>query len=252
MLNALGIIPARYASTRLPGKPLIDLEGQSIIQRVVAQARQSSLRRVVVATDDERIRRHVLDFGGEVVMTSPNHPSGTDRVFEAYQQLDLGAEVDCVVNIQGDEPFVHPAQIDALVQLFTASPPPQIATLVKPVLSEQELRSPHLPKVVLDQRGQALYFSRHPLPYQRQHAPEQWLSQHRYLRHIGLYAYRPDILEQITRLPPSPLELAESLEQLRWLEHGFRIQTAETDLETIGIDTPDDVERALSHLRSRS
>jgi len=250
MLNALGIIPARYASSRLPGKPLIDLGGQTIIQRVVAQAQTSSLSRVVVATDDERIYQHVLDFGGEVILTSPNHPSGTDRVFEAYQKLDLGADVDCVINIQGDEPFVQPAQIDALVQLFAATPPPQIATLVKPVLTEEELRSPHLPKVVIDQRGQALYFSRHPLPYQRQHAPEQWLAHHRYLRHIGLYAYRPDILEQITRLAPSPLEVAESLEQLRWLEHGFRIQTTETNLETIGIDTPDDVTRALQFLQA--
>lgn len=246
MVNAIGIIPARYASTRLPGKPLVDLGGKSMIQRVVEQARLSSLSRVVVATDDERILEHVRGFGGEAIFTSSDHPSGTDRVFDAYQQLGLAA--DCIINIQGDEPFIHPAQINALVSLFTPENAPQLATLVKPVLTEEELFSPHLPKVVLDAAGHALYFSRHPLPYQRQAAPAQWLSQHRYLRHIGLYAYRPDVLAAITQLPPSSLEQAESLEQLRWLENGYRILTAETELETIGIDTPEDVERARKQL----
>ncbi|GAB3295141.1 3-deoxy-manno-octulosonate cytidylyltransferase [Hymenobacter tenuis] len=245
-MHAIGIIPARYASTRLPGKPLVDLGGQSMIQRVVAQASQSGLSRVVVATDDARILDHVRGFGGEAVLTSPNHPSGTDRVWDAYQQLDTAA--DCIINIQGDEPFVHAAQIDALVQLFARAEPPQLATLVKPVLTEEELFSPHLPKVVRDAAGYALYFSRHPLPFQRQQAEDQWLQHHRYFRHIGLYAYRPDVLADITQLPPSALELAESLEQLRWLENGYRILTAETELETIGIDTPEDVARALAHL----
>lgn len=245
-MQAIGIIPARYASTRLPGKPLVELAGQSMIQRVVAQARQSSLSRVVVATDDERILAHVRGFGGEAVLTSADHPSGTDRIWDAYQQLQTSA--DCIINIQGDEPFIHPAQIDALVQLFARPAPPQLATLVKPVISAEELLSPHLPKVVRDADGYALYFSRHPLPYQRQQTPDSWLQHHRYLRHIGLYAYRPDVLAEITRLPPSALELAESLEQLRWLEHGYRILTAETELETIGIDTPEDVERALQYL----
>ncbi|HEX8425407.1 3-deoxy-manno-octulosonate cytidylyltransferase [Hymenobacter sp.] len=248
-MHAIGIIPARYASTRLPGKPLVDLGGKSMIQRVVEQARRSGLSRVVVATDDERIRRHVEGFGGEALLTDPNHPSGTDRVRDAYEQL--GVSADCIINIQGDEPFIHPAQIDALVQLFQRPDPPQLATLVKPVLSAEELFSPHLPKVVLDAAGYALYFSRHPLPYQRQQPSEQWLTHHRYLRHIGLYAYRPDVLTEITQLPPSPLELAESLEQLRWLENGYRILTAETELETIGIDTPEDVQKALRHLGTR-
>ncbi|RSK43911.1 3-deoxy-manno-octulosonate cytidylyltransferase [Hymenobacter rigui] len=243
---AIGIIPARFASTRLPGKPLVDLAGRSMIERVVRQAQQSSLSRVVVATDDPRILDHVRGFGGEAVLTHPDHPSGTDRVRDAYEQLQVQA--DCIVNIQGDEPFIHPAQIDALVQLFATPEPPQLATLVKSVVSEEELFSPHLPKVVLNARAEALYFSRHPLPYQRQHPQAEWLRHHRYLRHIGLYAYRPDVLHAITQLPPSPLELAESLEQLRWLEAGYRIQTAETELETIGIDTPEDVERALRHL----
>jgi 3-deoxy-manno-octulosonate cytidylyltransferase (CMP-KDO synthetase) len=247
MVHAIGIIPARYASTRLPGKPLVDLGGKSMIQRVVEQARLSSLSRVVVATDDERILEHVHGFGGEAVLTDPDHPSGTDRVFDAYQQL--GVTADCIINIQGDEPFIHPAQINALVALFDGKNAPQLATLVKPVLSEDELFSPHLPKVVLDSQGYAMYFSRHPLPYQRQYESGQWLAHHRYLRHIGLYAYRPDVLAAITKLPPSSLEQAESLEQLRWLENGFRILTAETELETIGIDTPEDVERARKLLK---
>ncbi|SHJ26958.1 3-deoxy-manno-octulosonate cytidylyltransferase (CMP-KDO synthetase) [Hymenobacter daecheongensis DSM 21074] len=247
MLHAIGIIPARYASTRLPGKPLVDLGGKSMIQRVVEQARQANLSRVVVATDDDRILSHVESFGGEAVLTAPDHPSGTDRVFDAYRQL--GVVADCIINIQGDEPFIHPAQINALVDLFAAEPRPQLATLVKPVVSTEELFSPHLPKVVLDAQGYALYFSRHPLPFQRQHAPTDWLAHHRYLRHIGLYAYRPDVLADITLLPPSALEQAESLEQLRWLETGYRILTAETTLDTIGIDTPEDVQRALAQLK---
>jgi 3-deoxy-manno-octulosonate cytidylyltransferase (CMP-KDO synthetase) len=248
MSLAIGIIPARYASTRLPGKPLVDLAGQTMIQRVVAQARLSGLARVVVATDDARILDHVHSFGGEAVLTRPDHPSGTDRVWEAFELLGSPAEVRCIVNIQGDEPFIHPEQINALVNLFEQNPPPTIATLIKPVLTEEELFSPHLPKVVTDQRGNALYFSRHPLPYQRQHPVAEWLHHHRYHRHLGLYAYQPDVLRQLTLLPPSPLEIAESLEQLRWLEAGFQIQTAVTELDAFGIDTPEDVERARQRL----
>ncbi|WP_046246995.1 3-deoxy-manno-octulosonate cytidylyltransferase [Hymenobacter terrenus] len=250
----LGLIPARFASTRLPGKPLVDLGGQSMIQRVVHQAQQAQLDRVVVATDDERIRQHVLDFGGEAVLTRPDHLSGTDRVWEAYQQLGAAPNIRCIVNIQGDEPFIHPEQINALVSmfqvdLFAADPTaPDIATLVKPVISEEELFSPHLPKVVLNQQGNALYFSRHPLPYQRGREPAEWLAHHRYLRHLGLYAYKPSVLEQLTQLPVSPLEAAESLEQLRWLEAGFQIRCAETELDAFGIDTPEDVAKALARL----
>jgi len=245
----LGLIPARFASTRLPGKPLIDLGGQSMIQRVVNQARQARLDRVVVATDDERILDHVLGFGGEAVLTRPEHPSGTDRLWEAFQLLGSPAGVRCIVNIQGDEPFIHPAQINALADLFADdASAPDIATLVKPVVSEEELFSPHLPKVVLNSRQEALYFSRHPLPYQRNQAPEQWLAHHRYLRHLGLYAYKPAVLQQLTQLPVSSLEAAESLEQLRWLQAGYRIQCAETDLEAFGIDTPEDAERARQRL----
>ncbi|MBF9221388.1 3-deoxy-manno-octulosonate cytidylyltransferase [Hymenobacter ruricola] len=245
----LGLIPARFASTRLPGKPLVDLGGISMIQRVVAQAQQANLARVVVATDDERILQHVREFGGEAVLTHPHHPSGTDRLWEAFQLLGSPPDVHCIVNIQGDEPFINPAQINALADLFAdAATAPDIATLVKPVLTEEELFSPHLPKVVLNQRGHALYFSRHPLPYQRGRERAEWLAHHHYLRHLGLYAYKPAVLEQLTRLPVSPLEAAESLEQLRWLEAGFRIQCAETELEAFGIDTPEDAERARVRL----
>jgi 3-deoxy-manno-octulosonate cytidylyltransferase (CMP-KDO synthetase) len=247
-MAALGIIPARFASTRLPGKPLVDLGGQSMIQRVVAQARLAGLARVVVATDDARILDHVQGFGGEAVLTRADHPSGTDRVWEAFEQLGQPSEIECIVNIQGDEPFIHPEQINALVELFAQNPPPAIATLIKPVLTEEELFSPHLPKVVTDQRGHALYFSRHPLPYQRQYPSHEWLTHHRYYRHLGLYAYQPEVLRRLTQLPPSPLELAESLEQLRWLEAGFAIQTAVTELDAFGIDTPEDVTRARQRL----
>jgi 3-deoxy-manno-octulosonate cytidylyltransferase (CMP-KDO synthetase) len=246
----IGLIPARFASTRLPGKPLVDLGGQTMIQRVVAQAQKANLARVVVATDDERILQHVQEFGGEAVLTRPDHPSGTDRLWEAFQQLGSPSDVHCIVNIQGDEPFINPIQINALADLFAdAATAPAIATLVKPVLTEEELLSPHLPKVVLNQLGQAMYFSRHPVPYQRGRETTEWLAHHRYLRHLGLYAYQPAVLEQLTRLPVSPLEAAESLEQLRWLEAGFRIQCAETELEAFGIDTPEDMERARARIR---
>ncbi len=245
----LGLIPARYASTRLPGKPLVDLGGRTMIERVVRQAQQARLDRVVVATDDERILRHVHGFGGEAVLTRPDHPSGTDRLYEAFQQLGSPPEVRCIVNIQGDEPFIAPAQINALVDFFRDErTAPDIATLVKAVVSAEELFSPHLPKVVLNHRREALYFSRHPLPYQRPRPAAEWLGHHRYLRHLGLYAYRPAVLAQLTQLPVSALEAAESLEQLRWLEAGYVIRCAETELDAFGIDTPDDVARARQRL----
>jgi len=253
MPAAIGIIPARYASTRLPGKPLVDLGGRSMIERVVHQAWQANLTRVVVATDDARILDHVRSFGGEAVLTRPDHLSGTDRVWEAYQQLGQ-PDASCIVNIQGDEPFIHPEQINALVDLFALpEAAPSIATLIKPVLTQEELFSPHLPKVVVKTEAEgreALYFSRHPIPYQRQYPLAEWLTHHRYYRHLGLYAYHPAVLSQLVQLPPSPLELAESLEQLRWLENGFLIRTAITELDAFGIDTPEDVERALARLSS--
>ena len=243
----LGIIPARYASTRFPAKPLANIGGKSMIQRVVEQARQAtSLSRVVVATDDERIRAHVADFGGEVVMTSMHHQSGTDRCQEAVEQLGISA--DYIVNIQGDEPFIQPRQIDLLTSVLDGTT--ELATLVKVISDPQTLLNPNSAKVVLGITGDALYFSRHPIPYVRGKPAETWSDAHTYYQHIGLYAYRTDILAQLTQLPPSSLERAESLEQLRWLENGYRIRTVVTDLESHGIDTPEDLEKAVSELVS--
>lgn len=246
----LGIIPARYASTRFPAKALADINGKTMIQRVLEQARQTpSLNRVVVATDDARIYDHVASMGGEVVMTGAHHQSGTDRCQEVVEALSYGA--DYVVNIQGDEPFIQPIQIERLTALLNGKT--ELATLVKRIDDPETLLNPNTPKVVLSQitdlteqepaHREALYFSRHPIPYQRNRPLEEWLHHHTYFKHIGLYAYRTDILARITQLPPSPLELAESLEQLRWLEAGYRIRVVETDLDSFGIDTPADLER---------
>jgi 3-deoxy-manno-octulosonate cytidylyltransferase (CMP-KDO synthetase) len=245
-MTTLGIIPARYASTRFPGKPLVDLAGKSMIQRVYEQAQKSDLTSVVVATDDERILSHVLGFGGKAVMTGEHHQSGTDRCYEAYTQA--GQEFDIVVNIQGDEPFIQPEQINKVISCFQ-QPEAQIATLIKPVQSQEELFNPNSPKVVIGAQHQALYFSRHPIPYLRGVEQDQWLEKHAYYKHIGIYGYRAEVLAELTQLAPSALEMAESLEQLRWLEHGYRIVTAVTELETIGIDTPEDVDKALAYLK---
>ncbi|RNI29114.1 3-deoxy-manno-octulosonate cytidylyltransferase [Rufibacter latericius] len=245
-MKAVGIIPARFPSTRFPGKPLVMLDGKSMIQRVYEQAQLAGLSKVVVATDDERIRQHVEEFGGNVVMTSSHHQSGTDRCYEAYTKL--GEEFEVVVNIQGDEPFIQPEQINKVLSCFS-QPEAQIATLIKPVQTQEELLNPNSPKVVIGAQQQALYFSRHPIPYLRGAEEQDWLSRHAYYKHIGIYGYRSSVLAQLTQLQPSDLELTESLEQLRWLEHGFRIITAVTELETIGIDTPEDVEKALQYLK---
>lgn len=246
----IGIIPARYASSRFPGKPLADIGGKPMIQRVVEQAQQASrLDRVVVATDDERIAGRVRDFGGEVVMTRANHPSGTDRCQEAWQlvrgrQVTPAAGFDYVINIQGDEPFIHPAQIDELAAILDGTV--ELATQMTPIGSAQLLHDPGKVKITATVQGEALYFSRQPIPFLRNVDPAHWHEQYAYMRHVGLYAYRSDILDQITRLPPSPLELAESLEQLRWLESGYRIRLVTTHYSSHGVDTPDDVRQALA------
>jgi 3-deoxy-manno-octulosonate cytidylyltransferase (CMP-KDO synthetase) len=246
-MRFIGIIPARYASSRFPGKPLADLAGKPMIQRVYEQV-QHVLDVVCVATDDRRIETAVKAFGGNVVMTSPEHKSGTDRCYEAYTKIGRAYEV--VVNIQGDEPFIQASQIEALKACFMHSQV-QIATLVKPFLAgsdETELFNRNSPKVVLNKNGEALYFSRSVIPYFRGKSHTEWLANHTYYKHIGLYAYHAGVLKEITRLPPSPLEMVESLEQLRWLENGYRIKTALTQEETFGIDTPEDMERALKFL----
>lgn len=246
-MKFIGIIPARYASTRFPGKPLADMKGKYMIQRVYEQA-SKVLDRVCVATDDDRIFNAVQSFGGQVVMTSTLHRSGTDRCFEAYN--NLGGHEDVVINIQGDEPFIKPEQIESLIACFD-SPQTQIATLVRPFEATEgyeALANPNSPKVVMNERHEALYFSRSVIPYLRGVEPTEWLARHTYYKHIGMYGYRADVLAQITRLPQSSLELAESLEQLRWLQNGYTIKVGITTQETIGIDTPADLQKAIARL----
>jgi 3-deoxy-manno-octulosonate cytidylyltransferase (CMP-KDO synthetase) len=239
----IGIIPARYASTRFPGKPLADVGGKPMIRRVYEQAKKStSLSRVVVATDDARIEKCVLDFGGEVCITSPDHPSGTDRCAEVIQKLKL--DCDAIVNVQGDEPFIDPQQIELLCSCFDDERT-QLATLVKKITSAEVLFNPNSPKVIIDKEHFAIYFSRHPIPYIRGVEESSWLACETFYQHIGIYGYRIQALKEITLLSPSSLEKAESLEQLRWIENGYRIKTAATILDTLAIDTPDDLEKVL-------
>lgn len=251
MLKFIGIIPARYASTRFPGKPLAVLGGKTVIQRVYEQV-SGVLDDAYVATDDERIEAAVRAFGGKVVMTSVHHKSGTDRCYEAYTKI--GGQYDVVVNVQGDEPFIQASQLNAVKACFD-EPATQIATLVKPFTEESgldALENPNSPKVVVGKNRQALYFSRSVIPYLRNVEKQDWLKHHTYYKHIGLYAYRSEVLKEITALPQSPLELAESLEQLRWLENGYTIKVGVTDIETIGIDTPQDLERAETFLKTQA
>ncbi len=242
--RVLGIIPARYASTRFPGKPLIDIGGKTMIQRVYERALQSYLTEVVVATDDQRIADEVDRFNGKYVLTSEMHQSGTDRCAEVMKILP-GYEI--AINIQGDEPFIDPAQINRLIACFEL-PGTQLATLVKEIHEYADLFNPNIPKVVLNNVKKAIYFSRQALPYLRNYPAEQWLTQHTYYKHIGIYGYTVKALENIASLPPSSLEIAESLEQLRWIESGFEIQTALTTIETIAIDTPEDLVKIKGYL----
>lgn len=247
-MKFLGIIPARYASTRFPAKPLAMLGGETVIQRVYEQV-AGILDDAYVATDDERIEAAVKAFGGKVVMTSVDHKSGTDRCYEACTKV--GGQFDVVVNIQGDEPFIQPSQLQAIKACFD-DPTTQIATLVKPFAADngfEALENVNSPKVVLNKNMNALYFSRSIIPYQRNAEKADWLKNHTYYKHIGLYAYRVEVLKEITALPQSSLELAESLEQLRWLENGYTIKAGITEVETIGIDTPQDLEQAERYLK---
>ena len=243
-MKFIGIIPSRYASIRFPGKPLVDLMGKPMIQWVYDSV-MDALDRLVVATDDERIFNAVTGWGGEALLTSPDHQSGTERCLEAYKNLN--EEYDVIINIQGDEPFIHPSQIELLKTAFR-NPSTQIATLVKPFSKDDDfenLFNPNTPKVILNSNGHAVYFSRSVVPYIRGKQHSEWLQSHVFYKHIGIYAYKPKVLDEITSLPPSVLEKAESLEQLRWIENGYIIQTMVTNEETIGIDTPEDLERAI-------
>jgi 3-deoxy-manno-octulosonate cytidylyltransferase (CMP-KDO synthetase) len=241
-MATLGIIPARFASTRFPGKPLVDIAGKTMIQRVYEQAcSSSSLDKVVIATDDERIITEVQRFGGEFVLTRNDHQSGTDRCAEVAEKLP---GFDIIINIQGDEPYIDPIQIDLLSSCFK-DPEVKLATLVKEIHDREELFNQNIPKVVLNTLQQAIYFSRHTIPFLRNTDQENWLTAHQFYKHIGIYGYTTTTLLQITRLKPSSLELAESLEQLRWIENGFKIQTRVTALESIAVDTPDDLEKII-------
>lgn len=249
-MKFVGIIPARYASTRFPGKPLALLAGEPVIQHVYEQV-IGTLDDVYVATDDERIRDVVKNFGGKVIMTSANHKSGTDRCYEAFTAIE--EYYDIIVNIQGDEPFIQSSQLNVLKKCFD-DPTTQIATLVKPFTSEDPfiaLKNINSPKVVINANRNALYFSRSIIPYQRNAEQKDWLKNHTYYKHIGLYAYRSEVLKEITALPQSSLELAESLEQLRWLENGYTIKVGISEIETIGIDTPQDLIRAEEFLKNK-
>jgi len=238
------IIPARYASTRFPGKPLAVLGGKPVIQRVYEQA-SAVLDDAWVATDDERILQAVEAFGGRAVMTRADHKSGTDRIEEAAEKI--GTAADVIINVQGDEPFIHRSQIETLCQLFD-DPQTQIATLGKRFETIEAAENPNSPKIVTDLRGFALYFSRSVIPFIRGKERAEWLTTFPFLKHLGIYAYRREVLAEITKLPQSPLEQAESLEQLRWLQNGYRIRVGETAVETIGIDTPEDLQRAEAFL----
>lgn len=249
-MKVIAIIPARYASTRFPGKPLAMLGGKTVIQRVWEQVSRV-IDDVAVATDDRRIAEAVEAFGGRAVITSPDHRSGTDRCYEAYTIID--EEYDVVVNVQGDEPFISPSQIRALTACFDDERT-DIATLVKPFAPSdgiEALENPNSPKVVIDNESRAIYFSRSVIPYLRGVERSEWLARHTFYKHIGMYAFRRDALREVTSLPQSSLERAESLEQLRWLENGYKIGVGITDIETVGIDTPEDLARAEEFLRTR-
>lgn len=244
-----GIIPARFASTRFPGKPLVDINGKSMIQRVYEQV-QKTLPYVCVATDDNRIREAVIAFGGEVVMTREDHESGTDRCAEATMLFEKskGLKADVVINIQGDEPFIDPIQIKQLVAIFE-NDNAEIATLVKKVEELNVLDDKNVVKVVRALNSEALYFSRNGIPFMRNVTKESWLEKHDFFQHVGMYGYRKSVLLQLSELEKGFLEMAESLEQLRWLENGYKIKTAITDIDSIGIDTPEDLKMVLSRFK---
>lgn len=247
-MKFIAIIPARYASTRFPGKPLAMLGGKTVIQRVYEQA-TAILDEAYVATDDERIYQAVESFGGKAIITRADHKSGTDRLEEAA--TIIGTNADVIINIQGDEPFIQTSQIETLMHLFD-DPTTQIGTLGKPFESIEAVNNPNSPKIVCDRRGFALYFSRSTIPYVRGAEPTTWLEHFPYLKHLGVYAYQREVLHEVTQLPQSSLEKAESLEQLRWLENGYRIRVGLTDVETVGIDTPEDLQRAEDFLRQQA
>ena len=247
-ISAVGIIPARYASTRFPGKPLARINGVSMVERVYRQASLTTkLESVIVATDDQRILDHVKSFGGRVIMTSSSHLSGTDRIEEVISKLEANSEIyDVAINIQGDEPFIHPSQIESVIEIFQ-NPSAEIGTLIKQLNNNDDLFNPNVVKVVVDGHGKAMYFSRSPIPFVRNATSDQWMKDHVFYKHIGIYGYRTDTLKEITALKTAPLEASESLEQLRWMFNGYTIYTTVTEIDTIGIDTPEDLSKLINN-----
>lgn len=244
-MKFIGIIPARFASTRFPGKPLATLGGKPVIQHVYEKV-SACLDDAYVATDDDRIYQAVVSFGGKAVMTRTDHKSGTDRIEEAIEKI--GGDFDVIINVQGDEPFIHPSQIEEVRRCFDDETT-QIATLGMPFKKEwAAISNANSPKIVTDNRGFAMYFSRSVIPFIRGKETEQWPDNFPFLKHIGLYAYRREVLREVTSLPQSSLEIAESLEQLRWLQNGYKIKVGITEIETIGIDTPEDLMNAEKYL----
>ncbi|MFI5171680.1 MAG: 3-deoxy-manno-octulosonate cytidylyltransferase [Chitinophagales bacterium] len=238
-MKVIGIIPARFNSSRFPGKPLALINGKTMINLVYAQAKKvNAFSKVIVATDDDRIYDHVKSFGGEVMMTSPNHLSGTDRCGEIINKLN--EDFDVVVNIQGDEPFIQPEQLEKLINAFN-EPEVEIATLGICITDAEKIFDPNIVKVVFNETGNALYFSRFPIPFIREMDKEKWAERGSHFKHLGIYAFHISVLQKIIKLQPSRLEKAESLEQLRWLENGFKIKVVETEIDTMGIDTPEDL-----------
>ena len=239
-MKILGIIPARYGSTRFEGKPLALINGKMMIQRVYEQAKKADkLAEVVVATDDERIFNAVVGFGGKAVMTSANHKSGTDRCREVVDKIGKG--YDAVINIQGDEPYINPLQINHIAELISDKDTP-LASLCKPISDYDELVSHNAVKVVFDKDGKALYFSRYAIPFMRNVEDDKiWMRKRTFYKHIGIYAYKTDVLKEVSALPQSGLELAESLEQLRWLENGYTVRMGVTEFESYSVDVPEDI-----------
>ncbi len=247
-MKILVVIPSRYASSRFPGKPMADICGKSMVQRVYGQAAAARVDKVVVATDDARIAGHVKQFGGQVLMTGTHHANGTSRCREAVEILEnRNLFFDVVINVQGDEPMIRPEHLNQVANQFRNGQT-DIATLVHPISSRSELFDPNVVKVVTDNKKQALYFSRHPIPFLRNEPQEKWPEKATYYKHIGIYGYRTGVLKQIVSLPGGKLESAEKLEQLRWLENGYRITTEITDYEGIGVDTPEDLQKLINKI----
>lgn len=248
-MKFIGIIPSRYESTRFPGKPLVDINGKTMIQRVYEQSAKV-IDTIVVATDNTKIENEVKRFGGNVVMTSKNHKSGTDRCAEAIDKFrkQRNETFDVIINIQGDEPFINTEQIEKIISCFDDETT-QIATLIKPIDNIDDVFNPNKPKVLINKNNQAIYFSRSPIPFVRNYDKNLWLDKHKFYNHVGLYAYRYDVLKEITKLEQSSLEIAESLEQLRWIENAYTIKVKITQSESMSIDTPEDLERIRNRFK---